>query len=255
MNRKWILLNLALLALAAWLGWTLRQHWLAAQARERAIAERKAGAKPSLAPQPIATPAPVMATQYLDVASHMLFAADRNPNVIIQAPPPAPPPPPMPPLPFYYGQMSIGQPSVLLAATNIPQKSYHTGDKIGPFEIVSFDREKITFKWNDKSVERKIDELTPKETVPELTQPVAAVQVVPGSQASTPIAAKSLSGSGSLGGSDRSDNKVGDTIGGTDYKACVPGDTAPAGAVSGDYRKVMTQGLMGKSCYWERIAK
>jgi hypothetical protein len=260
MNRKWILLNLALLALAAWLGWTLRQHWLAAEAKQRAIfdqaAQQTAHQVRFLPPQAITAPQPVMATQYLDVASHMLFASDRNPNVIVEPPKPAPPPPPMPALPSYYGQMSISQPTVLLATVNTPQKSYHTGDKIGPFEIVSFDREKITFKWTDKSVERKLEDLTPKESVPELTQTVAVVQVVPGSQASTPVgSAKSLGGSGNLSGGDRNDNKVGDTISGTDYKTCMTGDTSPPGTVLGDFRKVVNQTLMGKSCYWERISK
>ena len=66
----------------------------------------------------------------------------------------------MPQLPSYYGQMGIGQPTVLLAAANIPQKSYHTGDKIGPFEIVSFDHDKITFarEFEDRIHVRRLTE-------------------------------------------------------------------------------------------------
>lgn len=256
MNRKWILLNLALLALAAWLGWTLRQHWIAGEARQRAIFDQLVRARPVIPPPPIATPPTVMATQYLDVASRMLFASDRNPNVIITAPPPPPPPPPMPALPSYFGQMGFGKPTVLLASVNTPQKGYHAGDKIGPFEIVSFDREKITFKWNDQSVVRKIDELKPTEGAMEIaaTQAQAVVQVTPGSQPSVPIAAKALGSSGNLG-SDHNDSKVGDTISGTEFKTCVPGDTSPAGTVVGGYRKVVNQTLMGKGCMWEQVAK
>jgi len=247
MNRKWVLLNLALIALAASLGWLLRQHWLEARAHERAIFEQAARKKIVLTPPPVTPPKPVTAAEYIDVASKMLFASDRNPNVIIDPPKPAPPPPPMPALPSYFGQMNFTPPTVLLSDATTAQKSYHTGDKIGPFEIVSFDREKIAFKWNDKTVEKKLEELMPKEAPPQLAQPVAAQ-----AQAARPQA-QSLGASGDLG--HKTDSQIGDGISGTDYHACVPGDTSPGGTVVGEYKKVTTRGLMGNSCFWERVSK
>lgn len=249
MNRRLLLLNLALLALAASLGWLLREHWLEARAHERAIIEQAARKKPVLMPPPVTPPKPVTPAEYIDVASKMLFAADRNSNVIVDPPKPAPPPPPMPALPSYFGQMGIGEPVVILSNGTTPQKSYHTGDKIGPFEIVSFNLEKIAFKWNDKTVERKPEELRPKETAPELTQPIAATQFPP----SQPQAqSKSLGGSSDL--SNKTDSVVGADIGASNH-ACVTGDTSPAGTIVNGMKKVMNRGLMGFSCFWEPVSK
>ena len=50
MNRRIVLLNLALLALVGALGWMLRANWLEAQARERAVLRRKVAPKAVLAP-------------------------------------------------------------------------------------------------------------------------------------------------------------------------------------------------------------
>ena len=251
MNRRLLLLNLALLALAASLGWLLRQHWLEAQAHERAIFEQAARKKIVLTPPPVTPPKPVMPAEYIDVASKMLFAADRNSNVIVDPPKPAPPPPPMPALPSYYGQMAIGQPAVILSAANVPQKRYHTGEKIGPFEIVSFNLEKIVFKWNDQTVERKPEELAPKEAPPELTQPNPAT-LFPASQQQSQAQPKSLGGSSDLG--NRVDSVIGVDMGASN-RGCVAGDTSPAGTIVSGMKKVMNRGLMGMSCYWEPVSK
>jgi hypothetical protein len=251
MNRRLLLLNLALIALAASLGWLLRERWLEAQAHERAVFERAARKKIVLTPPPVTPPKPVTPAEYIDVASKMLFAADRNSNVIVDPPKPAPPPPPMPPLPAYHGQIRIAEPIVILSNAATPQKSYHTGDKIGPFEIVSFDRDKIAFKWNDQTVERKLADLTPKEAAPELTQPIAATQFPPSQQ-------QSQSQSKSLGGSSDLSNKVDSVIGvdmGANNRGCVTGDTSPAGTIVSGMKKVMNRGLMGTSCFWEPVAK
>jgi hypothetical protein len=249
MNRRLLLLNLALIALAVSLGWLLREHWLEGRTHEHAIFEQAARKKNLLPPPPLTAPKPVTPAEYIDVASKMLFAADRNPNVIVDPPKPAPPPPPMPALPSYYGQMRIGEPVVILSNATTPQKSYHTGEKIGPFEIVSFNLEKIAFKWNDQSVERKLADLTPKEAPPELTQPVGAAQS-PQQQSQTQ--AKSLGGSSDLG--NKTDSVIGVDMGASNH-ACVPGDTSPAGTIVSGMKKVTTRGLMGMSCYWEPVSK
>lgn len=163
MSRKLIALNLALIALAGAMVWLLRVHWLETEAHERAIFERAARARAVLPLPPDVSPRPVAAVDYLDVAQKTLFSKDRNPIVVIEPPPPKPEPP-MPALPSYHGQMAIGDPVVFLSTNeNAVQKSYRAGEKIGPFEVVSFDREKITFDWNGKTVERKVQDLAPKE--------------------------------------------------------------------------------------------
>ena len=246
MNRKWILLNLALIALAGSIVYLLRQHSVEAQAHERAIFEQAARARNVPLPPKMVVPQPLAAAQYLDVAQRNLFSSDRNPNVIIEPPKAPPPPPPMPALPAYFGQIGIGEPSILLSAANQPQKRYHSGDKIGPFEIVRFDLQKITFKWNDQDVERNLSELTPKDA-PTLTQPVAA--------APAPSTSPRVS---SIGGgttdASKPDSQVGFDIGGG-FRACVNGETSPSGTIVGGYRKIVTRGPMGNSCRWEPVSK
>jgi len=246
-----LLLNLALIALAASLVWLLRERWLEAQAHERAIFEQAARKKIVLTPPPVTPPKPVTPAEYIDVASKMLFAADRNPNVIVDPPKPAPPPPPMPALPAYYGQMGIGEPVVILSNATTPQKSYHAGDKIGPFEIVSFNLEKIAFKWNEKTVERKPEDLRSKEAPPELTQPNPAT-LFPASQPQAQTQSKSLGGSSDL--SNKTDSTIGVDMGASNH-ACVAGDTSPAGTIVSGMKKVMNRTLMGMSCYWEPVSK
>ena len=245
MNRRLILLNLALVALGGSLGWLLRERWLEARAHERAIFEQAAHARIVLAPPQIAPLKPVTGAEYIDVAQKDLFAKDRNPNVIIDAPPPPPPPPPMPALPSYFGQMRIGEPVILLTpAANAVQKSYHVGDKVGPFEIVSFDYEKIALKWNDKTIERPLAELTPKEAPPELAR-AAAVQPAP------PRAQPRILGAAE---SEKPDSQIGVDMG-AGFHGCVTGDASPSGTIVNGYKKVISAGLMGQSCHWELVNK
>jgi len=248
LNRKFILLNLVLLGLIAASVWALRVRWLEAQAHERAILQRAVERRTLLPPPPIAPPKSVTPVEYVDVAQRMLFAKDRNPNVILDAPPPPPPPPPMPPLPSYHGQMAIGGPIVLLSLPNNPaQKRYSVGDKIGPFKLVSFDTQNITLDWNGKNVERRLVDLAPREAPPAQT-PQAAPS--PAAAQAPPGAVKSLSGNAtSL--SDSNPTLGFDT--GNGFRACNSNDNSPNGTIVDGYKKVVAQGMMGKSCYWEKV--
>src|SRR5579863_7604691 len=162
MKRKMILLNLVLATLAGGLGWTLRQRWIEGQARERAIFVTAARRMALLPPPPLVAPKTVAPAEYLEVAQKMLFSKDRNPNVVIEPEKPKPEPP-MPALPAYYGQMTLFNPVVFISLGGGGKKSDKPDDKIGAFELVTFDREKITLAWNGKTVERKLQELTPKD--------------------------------------------------------------------------------------------
>ncbi len=164
MNRRLVLLNLALLALAGALVWTLRTNWLASKARERAVLQRKVAAKTVLAPPPLPTVKAVAPAEYIDVAGKMLFSKDRNPTVVVEPPKP-PPEPVMPALPNYHGQMSIGEPVILLSTSAAgAQRGYHAGDQVGDFKLVSFDEARAQFEWKGKNVDRKLEELRPKDT-------------------------------------------------------------------------------------------
>jgi hypothetical protein len=243
MNRKVILLNLLLLIMAGGLGWTLRQRWLEGQARERAIFVNAARKLALLPPPPLVAPKTVAPAEYLEVAQKMLFSKDRNPDVIIEPEKPKPEPP-MPALPAYYGQMTLFDPVVFLALNSGSQKSYHPGDKVGAFELVSFDREKITLAWNGKTVERRLQELTPKEAPPP-PAPVAAQQA--------PAAAPQVKSIGSAAADSSADKGPFGVDMGANLYGCKTGDTASNGTVANGYRKVIVRGLMGESCHWEQV--
>jgi hypothetical protein len=254
MNRRIVLLNIALLVLAGFLGSQLRRHWLEAKAHERAIFEKAAEKKVLLPPPPIATPQPVTASQYLDVAQKMLFSRDRNPDVIIEptAPPPAPPPPPMPALPSYYGQIAIADPVVFFSVGGGSQKSFHKGDKVGPFELVSFDREKVVLRWDGKLVERKVTELAPKEVQARQIQDPTVAPPSAAAPAATASGVKSLGGDSSNANASKTDEKIGVPMG-NGYFGCTPGDKSPAGTVIDGHKKVISTTLMGQSCHWEQV--
>ena len=118
MNRKLIVLNVVLLALAGWLFWMLRLKWIELHKHEHTVLALSPAVQKRLAPPvPMQLPNRMMSVEYNEVVQRTLFAKDRNPNVIVDpppAPPPPPPPPPMPALPAYYGSINFGDPIVLL---------------------------------------------------------------------------------------------------------------------------------------------
>ena len=249
MNRKVMLLNLALLALAGILIWQLHLRRQVASAHERAVLLKDGHGQALLAPPAPEPVPPVAPAEYIDSVQKMLFSKDRNPNVIVDPPPPpkpAPAPPPMPALPHYFGQMHFGGPPVVVlsSATANDQKSYGVGEKIGEFTVVAFDQETITFDWDGKQVERNLADLRPKEA--QLPQ-----------QAAAPPPQPAQSGSMVAIGAGTTANKpppaVGADMGGGFHACTNPDDGSPSGTVVGGYRKVINQGLMGKSCYWEQM--
>src|SRR5215831_1393553 len=252
-NRKIWLLNLALVALAGLLGWRLRLIWLAGETQERAFLSQAPNIRAIIAPPAPPLPPPVKPADYDQVAQQMLFSRDRNPNVIVQPPPPPPPPPPMPALPSYYGQMAIaGPPVVLLSVTpNGEQKSYHKGEEVGKFKLVAFDADSITFEWDGKNVMRKLAEVTGKDTdkppAPAAEAPASVQTFAPPADApKTNITAEpptpTLSTKPAAPGNDM----------GAGFRACIMGDSSPAGTVAEGYTKKISQSPMGPQCFWEK---
>ncbi len=259
MNRKLVFLNLALLALAGVLAWTLRNNWFSAQSQQSAVIQKKVEPRKLLAPPPVAPAKPVAPAEYLDVAARMLFSKDRNATVVIETPPPkpAPPEPPMPALPGYHGQMAIGEPVAFLSTSAVPQRSYHAGESIGDFKLVSFDKESMEFEWHGKSIQRKLDELKPKETAPAQ----AAARSTPGNAPSAAAGAPagpvvSLSGSSGSSATDTKDSGSDDPMFGPvqadGTRACQPSDSSLSGTVHSGYKKSMTVTLFGSICHWEQ---
>ena len=247
MNRKMVLLNLALIGLASVLVWQVRIRWLASQGHQREVLSKSVRGKPILAPPPAPAPKTTTPAEYIDVAQRTLFARDRNPNVVVEPPPAPPPPPPMPALPFYYGQMSFGEEVILLSLGSTEQKRYHAGDDIGPFRIVSYDRDNITFEWRGDPVERKLAELKPKETA----QALAASTPVAAASAPAPVQNLSSISAPAQPSGAQANPTLGVDMGGG-FRGCAAGDNSPAGTLLNGYRKVVARNLMGTSCHWEQ---
>jgi hypothetical protein len=253
-NRKLILLNVVLLALAGWLFWMLRLKWVELHQHEHTVLTLSPEVRRRLMiPSPMPQVRPMTAGEYNEVAQKNLFAKDRNPNVIVDpppAPPPPPPPPPMPELPSYYGSMALfGDPVVVLKLPKGAQKNYHAGDKVGPFQLVSFNREKVVFDWNGKMVERKPEELKEKVAAPE--EPAAA----PPPQA--PAANPNNGGGARTIGGEKADAAEGSKVVGADngggVRMCVKGDTTPAGTIVDGYKKRIATNMFGETCMWEKV--
>jgi hypothetical protein len=246
-NRKIVFLNVLLLAILVWLGLQLRASWLESKAREAAVLARTAKPGQPMPPPSVPGVNPAVPAEYIDVAQRMLFSKDRDSNVIIEPPPPPPPPPaekPVPPLPSYYGQMSIGEPVILLSVDRAPQKSYHVGDKAGEFIIAAFDRDTVTLEWNDKTLVHNVKELVPKEPEKPVVQAAAAPPSAPAGNA-----AKTVSKMG--GNTPKTDPALGPMNG--RFATCLNEDTSPDGTIKDGFRKRIVPGMMGVTCMWEPI--
>lgn len=239
MNRKILALNLGLLALLGTLGWMLRAHWRQARAEHLATLSKPPRRSAQLAPPTPVPPEPAVPANYLDVAQKTLFSKDRNPNVIIEVAPPPPPPKevPPPPRPAYFGQMGLGDPVAFLSVEKGGQKGFHAGDEVGPFKLVAFNRETITFEWQGKTLEYPLSELKPKEPV--------------GGQPAASVAAPAKAAAPVIGTTEDKNPVLGTQNG--EIRSCVSGDKSPAGTVKDGFRKSVVPGPFGQMCQWEPI--
>ena len=245
MNRKILALNFGLLLLLGTLGWMLRAHWLQSRAQHLATLSKPPRGNAQLPPPSPVPPEPAVPANYLEVAQKTLFSKDRNPTVIVEAAPEPPQKPeePPPPRPAYYGQMGMGpSPVAFLSAEKGGQKGFHAGEDVGPFKLVAFNRETITFEWHGKTLEYPLAELKPKEGTP-----AAAAQ--PGVPAFAP--AKILSAGPVIGITEDKNPVLGTQNGET--RACVTGDKSPSGTVKDGYRKSVVSGPFGPMCQWEPV--
>jgi hypothetical protein len=250
-NRKIILLNVVLVALAGWLIWMLRAKWVELHSHEHVVLASSPRTPNTPIPPPIPGAHALSASDYSEVAQRTLFSRDRNPNVAIELPPPPPPPPPapkMPELPAYYGEIGFGDPTVLLRLPKESQQSYHKGEKVGPFVLVSFNSDKIVFDWDGKLVERKPDELREKESVQEVA--VARQQAV-----AAPAPVNNGGGFKQVGGAaegPKLDPKIGADNGGGIHQ-CVTGEKSPPGTIVDGFKKLITTNMFGETCMWVAV--
>jgi hypothetical protein len=237
----------------------LRSRWIEARNREEMMRLGKLQPLRGMMKPPIPGAKPVSALDYTLVSAQMLFSRDRNPTIIVD--PPAPPVvKPWPPLPKSYGLMFLGEkPRILLGTGPGNQKSYVAGEKIGEIEIVKFDNRTITFAWNDKTMEKRLEELVDNNPMGSGGQ----AGPPPGGYGGPPAGGAAPAGAGNsprpagltvLGaGGSTADTRIGQDTGLQGTKSCAPGDNSPAGTVLNGMKKVMVPGMFGSSCYWEPV--
>jgi len=239
LTRKLIAANLGLLAVLWLLGWQLRREWRRENAREQALYryQPKVVAPPPLSPLPKV--APFDAVTFAVVAENNLFSKDRNANVILD--PEKPPPPKLtPPFPVARGIMLWDgtPPTVVLAEKpGAAQRGYHPGDSIGQWKIVSIDNQYVVLGWDGKEFQKRIDELLDRTPIE-----MASVTPTPAGPSKPPPSANTTLNS--------PDPKIGADMGGA--RACVAGDSSPAGTVLSGMKKVVTASPFGgATCRWE----
>jgi len=240
LKRKLIFLNLALLAGTSFAAWKLREQYLADQARTVQVRRNQIKVVPAATAVPTPKPDPFTGLPYADVAQKNLFSKDRNPNVVIEAPPPVPVKI-MPPLPLVAGVM--GLPSGMLALMSekpdIKPHGVRVNDMVGAFKVVALTPQTVSFEWDGKRIDKKVDELLARA-------PVAVVDTGGG-----PSAAQSLNAANIAAqpGARPADAKPGPAVG-NGMKSCTPGDTSPAGTVADGYKKIVEATPFGNACRW-----
>jgi hypothetical protein len=241
MNRKLLLLDAVLVALALFAAFQLRKEWRAARAREAAALRRatRPAAPPAFAP--LLPAPPVLASGYAAIADKMLFDKSRNATVVVE-PAPEPPKPPMPALPVFHGLMDLGKgPIAMLSVTrDSAHQAIRPGETIGQFKLLSVNSTEMTLEWNGQEIHKLVNELTAQNSAP-AAPPEAAERgpAQPAAPAAPPPPVKSGPGDMTQFG----------------FKTCTVNDGQTEGAVVEGYKKTMHATPFGQSCTWEPVGK
>jgi hypothetical protein len=240
LNRKLLILDVALAAVAVYAGFQFRSQWLAAKAHEAAILNRKPTALAAPQFTPLATAPAVLSAGYAEIAQKLLFDRSRNSTVVVEVAPP-PPPKPMPPLPVYHGMMNIGDGPAAIHSVNAssPQMEIHPGEAIGPFKLVDISTQEIALEWDGKIIRKSVDEILDRATrqvVADASAPAPAGPPPPVLPViKTPLGPGEDTGRG--------------------YKVCQPNDSTPDDSVVDGYRKVSLRTPFGNACRWDPVGR
>ncbi len=122
----------------------------------------------------------------------------------------------------------------------------HAGETIGAFKLVSFDRQEMTLDWEGNTIHKRLNEGGSEQPKARAgaSEPNSAPGVIPG-QAPKTVEQPKQQGSELGPGVEMTDS----------VKACQAGDSSPAGAVNGGYRKEVNVSPMGSQCIWRAIGK
>jgi hypothetical protein len=243
---KLIALNLLLVIALSAIVWQATVRWNEAQATRR----NNLSVKVTPIPPPPLVPAPkpdaAPAAKFADVATKNLFSKDRNPTVVID-PPKVEEQRKMPSLPVVYGVLGLpsGTKAIMAEKSGLASRSVHTGDTIGEFKIASLDSLNIVFDWDGKQISKKIEELIDRTNPAGQASPQVSSGAVPSGGAAQPPPQPQNNSQPVAAGPGK------ETIPG--QRACVSGDTSPAGTVVGGYKKNSTPTPFGAVCTWVQV--
>jgi hypothetical protein len=180
----------------------------------------------------------VVPSSYADVVQKDLFDRSRNPNVAVELPPP-PPPKPVPPLPAYFGTMNLGDGPLVVLGLSGSQQAVELGGTIGQFKLLSVNTEEIEFEWEGQTIHKKLRELAEAAASPQGAAPVRTETPAAAAPPPAPVPQQPLGPGQQLNNG---------------YKACLPNDSMPSGAVVDGYRKVLIPTPFGvQSCRWDPV--
>ncbi|MDQ6678864.1 MAG: hypothetical protein M3Z09_16390 [Acidobacteriota bacterium] len=232
MKRKLIFVNFLLLCLTVFAGSKLREQYLADQARSEKLRTQRVKEEAPARAVPTPKPDPFTGLPYQDVAQKNLFSKDRNPNVVIEVPPPKPEKK-MPPLPVMVGVMGLPSGMMALMSERADAKPHgvRVGERVGEFKVVALTPEAVSFEWDGKKIDKKVEDLLARAPAPD---PVAASANPANIQPGAPPAPAKPSA----------------VAMGNNVKGCTPGDTSPAGTVVDGYKKILEATPFGNACRW-----
>lgn len=253
MNRKLLVLNIALGIGVVYAGFALHSAWVTAKARQAKMPGP--APKPQFVPPvaPLAQQPAVLPSGYAKTAQNDLFDPSRNPDLPVPEQPPPPPPKEPPPLPSYHGMMDLGDPQgpiALITQADAPgHEEVHAGEKIGEFKLVTFDRKEMTLEWEGKLLHKRLNEggstpvkaaAAPPSGAPEPPAPGIIPGIAPPEQEPSRQQLQELGPGPQLTESVR---------------ACQSGDSSAPGTVNSGYRKEVNNSPMGAQCIWRAIGK
>lgn len=237
MKRKLILLNVALVMLAAAASWQLRARWREGRAHERKVLQQSVKAVVPPPPPALEAPQAAKAAGYSEVALKTLFSKDRNPIVVAEVAPPKP----VPEFPVAYGIMSLGgEPSAILSAKpGERSKRYAPGEKVGEFTLAEVEKDAIVLEWDGRKFRKSLKEL--RAAAPAAPDVAAA----PAAAAPTVVApVRTITPSPDPGPGTQTSEE---------HRACQAGDTSPAGTIRNGYVKVLIASPFGDLCRWDLV--
>lgn len=248
MRRKLLIVNLALVALAAGGLWKLRVDYRQAWERYKVL-NAEAG-RGTVHGAPMGEPAglpPVQPAAFLEAAEKHLFSPDRNPTVVVEPKKVKP----RPALPQLFGVMSLaGSPIAIMAEKQgAPHKTIRLGETIGEFKLLAAAGDQITLEWEGQKIEAQVSEVLVQPASQEATR--GSSPILP----SGPPPAASQGATVTNPTSGRGEFLIGpqvQTATGTIYQS-PPGDSAPHGTVYQGKRKVVRQTPFGTQSWWEDV--